>query len=321
VTQSATGVSPYSRFHLVFLTLGVLGFLVVIVAGFSWWRHARAKNTPRRFSQFSYKQLTNNGIVYNATLAPDGKFFAFVMVQKEKESLRVGQTNSSEQIELRPPAEVSYEGLKFSSDGGTLFYAFADRNSIKFDLYKIAALGGVPVRLRNNIGSSFSISHDQKRLAFVREDAERGTSSILISGLDGSNESAIAILPIGRAVSRRSVSWSPDGAMLTFAASDGQSDSLHALYVADVSSKEVTALPPRWRAIDSVAWLKDGSGLAITARGANQQDTNQLWFVAYPAGEVSPITKDLATYNTVWASATMSIIFCSSGCNSLIISG
>jgi hypothetical protein len=100
---------------------------------------------PPALFQFSYKQLTNNGIVYNATLAPDGKFFAFVMVQKEKESLRVGQTNSSEQIELRPPAEVSYEGLKFSSDGGTLFYAFADRNSIKFDLYKIAALGGVPL--------------------------------------------------------------------------------------------------------------------------------------------------------------------------------
>src|SRR5262245_22971679 len=110
----AVPTSAFAKPRRALLMLTTLGVLVVIGAGFVWWRHARANNTAGRFHQISYKQLTNNGIVYNAALSPDGKLFAFVMVQKAKESLRVGQTNGTEQIELRPPAEVSYEGLRFS---------------------------------------------------------------------------------------------------------------------------------------------------------------------------------------------------------------
>src|SRR5262245_28257252 len=109
--------SSQARTHRALQVLAVLAVLTLIGGGFAWWRHARASNGSARFHQISYRQLTNNGIVYNAALSRDGRFFAFVMVQKEKESLRIGQTNSTEQIELLPPAEVSYEGLRFSHDG------------------------------------------------------------------------------------------------------------------------------------------------------------------------------------------------------------
>lgn len=280
------------------LTIAVLAVIVLTTAGFAWWRMVRANNTGARYRQISYRQLTNNGIVFNATLSADGKFFAFVMTHKEKESLRAGQTNSTEQIELQPPAEVSYEGLKFSADGSSLYYAFAEKNSINFDLYRIPALGGVPVKLRSHIGHSFAISRDEKRLAFVREDADRGTSSVVISDLNGANESAIVTVPITRALGRRSVSWSPDGTTLVFSANDGLSDSRQFLYFVNPQNGQIKAMPgPYWRTIDSVRWLSDGSGLAVVAQGTGKQDTNQLWYVAYPSGEISSITKDLATYN------------------------
>lgn len=292
-TAARTSTSARTRRGL--LTLAVLGVLVLSAAGFAWWRHTRAMNASGRWQQISYRQLTNNGIVHNAALSRDGKFFAFVMIQKEKETLRAGQTNNAEQIELRPPDEVSYEGLRFSHDGGSLFYSFAAHKSLKFDLYKIPALGGVPVRLRENVGNFFALSQDDQRLAFVREEAAKGTSSIIISNLDGSNESAIATLPAARIIGRRGLAWSPDSSRLAFAAGNGNGDSLH---VADLSSGAITSLPaPHWRSIDSVAWLKDCSGLMVTAQGSSQHDTNQLWFVAYPTGEVSSITKDLTTYD------------------------
>ncbi len=280
------------------LTFAGLAVLLLTGAGFAWWRLVRANNSGGRYRQISYRQLTNNGIVFNATLSPDGKFFAFVKVQKEKESLRAGQIDNSEQIELRPLAEVSYEGLKFSHDGASLYYAFAEKNSIKFDLYKIPALGGVPVKLRSQIGHSFSISRDEKRVAFVREDAEKGTSSVVISDLNGANEATMVTVPMTRALGRRSVSWSPDGATLTFAANDGLSDARQFVYVVNLDTREVRAMPGvSWRMIDSIAWLPDGSGLAVVAQASGKQDTNQLWHVTYPAGEVTSITKDLATYN------------------------
>lgn len=290
--------SPVARTRRGSIILAVLGVLVVSAAGLAWWRNAPAKNSLGRFQQISYRQLTNNGIVYNAALSPDGKFFAFVMIQKEKETLRAGQTNSTEQIELRPPDEVSYEGLRFSQDGSSLFYSFAAHKSLKFDLYKIPALGGVPVKLRENVGNFFALSQDDKRVAFVREEVEKGTSSIVIANLDGSNESAIVTLPAARTIGRRGLAWSPDGSRLAFAAGNGNGDSLHALYVADLATGAITTLPaPHWRSIDSVVWLRDRSGLAVTAQGSNQHDTNQLWFVALPGGEVSSITRDLTTYD------------------------
>jgi len=155
-TLNAVAPSIFARSSR-FVTIAALALVVLGGAGFAWWRLARANNAGRY--QVSYRQLTNNGIVYNATLSADGRFFAFVVVQKEKETLRAGQTTSTEQIELRPPAEVSYEGLKFSHDGSSLFYAFAEKNSIRFDLYRIPALGGVPVKLRF-LKNWYTVRHD-----------------------------------------------------------------------------------------------------------------------------------------------------------------
>src|SRR5215471_16775388 len=280
------------------LTIAVFVLVAAGVGGFTWWRHVRANDLNARFRQLSYTQLTNNGIVYNAALSSDGKLFAFVMVQKEKESLRVGQTNSTEQIELRPPAEVSYAGLSFSRDGANLFYSFADRNAQKFDLYKIPTLGGVPLKLKESVGTFFALSPDEKQLTFIREEPEKGGLSIVVSPLDRSNERTVITLPAARALSRRSLAWSPDGAMISFGANDGVNDSRLHLYVTRLAAGETTALSTsEWRAIDATAWLKDGSGLTVIAQGAKPGDSTQLWYVAYPTGAANNITKDLATYN------------------------
>ena len=191
----------------VVVAIAIFAVAGVALAGVSWWRHTRADDLSARFRQISYKQLTNNGIVYNAALSPDGKLFAFIMVQKEKESLRVGQTSTTEQIELRPPAEVSYSGVAFSHDGSSLYYSFADRTADKFDLYKLPALGGVPLKLRDDVGTFFAVSPDDQRVAFVRENPDKATLSIQVTDLAGSNEATIISLPFTRALSRRSLAW------------------------------------------------------------------------------------------------------------------
>ena len=222
--KSRSVVGRLSSFGNVRGTLIAVAVILLIgagIAGFSWWRFARANNLNARFNRLTYKQLTNNGIVYNAALSPDGKLFAFVMVQKEKESLRVGQTNGAEQIELRPPAEVSYSGLTFSHDGASVFYSYGDRTAQSFDLYKIPTLGGVPVRLRESIGTFFALSPDEKQIIFIREDADKSALAVTISQLDGSNERTILNVPATRAFSRRSLSWSADGSMICFGANDG----------------------------------------------------------------------------------------------------
>ncbi|HYW72810.1 MAG TPA: winged helix-turn-helix domain-containing protein [Pyrinomonadaceae bacterium] len=291
-------LSSLTNLRGILTALALLLITVAGVGGLTWWRYARATSLNARFSRINYKQLTNNGIVYNAALSPDGKLFAFVMVQKEKESLRVGQTNSTDQIELRPAVEVSYAGLTFSHDGSSLFYSFADRNAERFDLYKIPTLGGVPVKLRDNVGTFFTMSPDDKQIAFVYEDAGKGTLSIRVSHLDGSNETTAVTLPATRRLSRRSLSWSPDGSMISFGANDGAHDYQSLLYATRLTTHETFSLSStEWRAVDATTWLKDGSGMTVIAQGTTPGDTTQLWYVPYPAGAPTRITKDLATYN------------------------
>ena len=86
--------------------------------------------------------------------------------------------------------------------------------------------------------------------------------------------------------------------MISFAANDGISESHIRLYVTRLKDGETHALTnSQWRAVDATAWLKDGSGLTVIAQGLKPGDTTQLWQVTYPAGAVTKVTKDLATYN------------------------
>jgi Tol biopolymer transport system component len=51
----------------------------------------------------------------------------------------------------------------------------------------------------------------------------------------------------------------------------------------------------RWAYIDSISWIKDGSGLMITGRDQSSPQS-QVWHVEYPSGEARRVTNDLNDY-------------------------
>ena len=136
----------------------------------------QARAIASRFQQIKIRQLTNDGRTVNAAISPDGKFFVFVwadVADPEKMSLRLGQMNGEGPIELRPAANVVYEGLAFAPDGNSIYYVVNDAKQNNETLYRIPVLGGVAVRLREGIAPFFAISPDGKRVAFVRSDADK----------------------------------------------------------------------------------------------------------------------------------------------------
>jgi dipeptidyl aminopeptidase/acylaminoacyl peptidase len=158
-------------------------------------------------------------------------------------------------------------------------------------------LGGAPAKLRDNMNAFFTMAPDDRRVAFVRQDDATRTRSLIISSLGGANETVLATLPTERNLNARSVAWSPDGSVIAVSASRDSNDPNETIFLVQPANGELRPLAPSWRDISRVVWLKDGSGLLIIAAGIDPHDTSQVWFVAYPRGEVHRITNDPAIYD------------------------
>jgi Tol biopolymer transport system component/DNA-binding winged helix-turn-helix (wHTH) protein len=260
-------------------------------------RIERARAPVTRFQQIKLRQLTNDGRAINATISPDGKFFVFVQAEKEKSSLRLGQMSGEAPIELRPAAEVVYRGVEFAPDGNSVYYVIEDNSLNKRTLYRLPVLGGLPVKLREDISPYFAVAPDNKRIAFARGD-EGAKTSIVVSNLDGTNEGVVLTLPAKRKLMPHSLSWSPDASELALGATLDESQTAEAIFVLQLSGGGLQPLTePLWREIVRTAWLKDGSGLVAVAASIDTQEYRQVWFVAHGDGRARRITNDLNSYD------------------------
>jgi Tol biopolymer transport system component len=242
------------------------------------------------------KQLTD-GRTVNATISPDGKFFVFVHGEPGKISLRLGSMSGEAPVELRPPADISYRGITFSSDGGSIYYAASEAHG-PLALYRLPILGRVPVKLRDNFVSYFAVSPDNQQVAIVRGDSASGANRLLVSNLDGNNERVLLTLPLGRGLYGPNISWSPDGSMIAMGLSMDESGTQRAIFIMPSTGGEPKALTPaNWREIERTAWLKDSTALLMIAAGQDAQELRQVWLVDYPSGQFRRVTSDLSSYD------------------------
>src|SRR5262249_34985629 len=113
---------------------------------------------------------------------------------------------------------------------------------------------------------------------------------------DGSGERVLADRP-GFAPGTPTVSWSADGKNLAFVAPEYRNGGGQwVLETASANSGEVHDLRSFPAGARAVAWLPDGHGMLLVA-GHPEGGRNQIWFVSYPAGEVSRFTNDLTNYD------------------------
>jgi Tol biopolymer transport system component/DNA-binding winged helix-turn-helix (wHTH) protein len=272
---------------------------ILLLAGMAFYllRSRSANASTNRFAQIKIVQVTSTGRVVNAALSPNGKTFGFVQIDQERDlqTLRLGQMNGDKDIELVPPAAARYQGLEYSNDGASLYYARQEAGEQNFALYRISAIGGAPVKLRDNIYQYFSLTPDEKRVIFTR-GADNGRS-LIVSNVDGSNESALVTLGPERRLSSATAS-SPDGSAIAVSATaDGKGEGV-AVFLLPAKGGEMKRLTDAlWRDITRIVWLKDGSGLLLLATGLDQQEIKQVWFVDFPSGKARRITNELAIYD------------------------
>jgi eukaryotic-like serine/threonine-protein kinase len=288
---------PFSTVSKV--VVGAIALALVITALFFLNRWIGANRSAEPLGNMRVTRLTATGTADKAAISPDGKYVVHVAAQNGQQSLRVRQVNTTSDVEVVPPSDVRYEKLIFSPDGDYVYYVATDRNSPTANLYSIPTLGGTGRKLISNV-TAVTLSPNGQKIAFIRNMSDIGEDVVYEADANGSNERKIAARKLPNFF--KSLSWSPNDNSLVCAA--GSFVPAYNTYLVEIQlddPKEKQIGSQSWPAMGEIAWVPDSTGLIFTAADYDSSgpDSQQLWYIRYPEGEVRRITNDLNNYHGI----------------------
>ena len=283
-----------------------LALLTIAVCGvaFALYRILRAGTTSVHAPKFT--ALTTGGKIGDLTidgelsLSPDGRYVAYVMRDdKQQNSLWVTQIATNTQAQLIPPSTADYMPTVFSPDGQFIYFGRRETRLAFPTLYRVPLIGGAPSKVLEDVTSVITFSPDGKRFAFVRDEAlKREDTRVMVANTDGSGEPKV--------IARRKApdyfgyvgpSWSPDGKIIaTGAGAETAEGTMTVVGVPVEGGPEIPLTQQKWKSVERVLWLADGSGLIMTAMGEQVFMGTQVWHLSYPDGVARKITNDLNGY-------------------------
>jgi eukaryotic-like serine/threonine-protein kinase len=301
-TATETSTSKENRgYGIVSKILAAIVALALVIAAVVFINHwIGAKRPEESAANMRVTRLTSTGAADKAAISPDGKYVVHVAAQNGRQSLRVRQVNTSSDVEVVPPSDIRYEKLIFSSDGDFVYYVATDRNSLTPNLYSIPTLGGTGRKLISNVTRGVTLSRDGQKIAFIRNIADIGEDVVFIADATGSNEQRVAARKLPNFF--KSLSWSPKNNSLVCAA--GSFVPTYNNYLVEISlndSKEKQLGNQTWPSMGDIEFVPDSTGLVFTGSDQNSPAANsqQLWHLSYPEGQVRRITNDLNNYNGI----------------------
>jgi eukaryotic-like serine/threonine-protein kinase len=284
------------------LTAGIV-LVVLAAAAYGIYAFLARTRRPAPFRDISVAKVTDTGNEVLAAISPDGKYVLCMSRKNGLASLWLRNVPTNSNTQVQPPADVYYNGLKFSPDGNYFYFVRSDpgNSELKF-LYRAPLLGGTPQKLASDVDSNITFSPDGKKLAFMRYDnPEPGKYQLIVRPAEGGDAQESALVSGSNAQALSAPAWSPDGKTI-------MCDEIHAGYLERLVAVDVGSGQPKpfsaERSFGSPTWLPDGSGLLGLLRG---QTSNlhqvQIGFISYPEGKLYPITRDTNTYSDISVAA------------------
>ncbi|HUA16202.1 MAG TPA: protein kinase [Verrucomicrobiae bacterium] len=282
------------------LTL-VLAVMVLAAAGYGIYAFLmRVHAAP--FQNISVTKLTDSGDAVLAAISPDGQYILTMRRTNGLASLWLKNVPTNSNVQVQPPADVYYNGLRFSPDG--LYFYFVrsdpDNDELKF-LYRAPLLGGTAQKLASDVDTNVTFSPDGKQFALVRYDnPQAGKYRLIVRPVEGTDADERVLVQGPDSQALVSPVWSPDGKMIICGELNvaGVLWSLVAIDVASGVKKVFFAVSSQ--PFELPFWMPNGSGVVGVLHGlGSSYGQTQIAFVSYPGGKLTPITHDTNTYASV----------------------
>jgi serine/threonine protein kinase len=278
--------------------LRVLGTAVALVlAGFLAYS-IFFRNHAAPFQSISVTKVTDTGNELLAAISPNGQYVLCMSRRNGLASLWLRNVPTNSNVQVEPPADVYYNGLRFSPDGNYFYFVRSDpgNTNLKF-LYRAPLLGGTAEKLTDDVDSNITFSPNGKKFAFMRYRNPVGSRDRLIvrSVEDGSETVLSGNSPDG---SLAQPAWAPDGKTIVCQVVDYEKGLIRLVAVDTATGARNAFYSSNERIFDKASWLPDGRGMVGLAREVSSNFTRtQIGFLTYPKGEYSPVTRDTNSYS------------------------
>lgn len=285
----------FSKYKLPFLVAASVLLLSVLIFGIWQMRRGSVSAQDFRLENLKIQKMTTGGNVVEAAISPDGKTIVYATISENKQqTLWAKRISASNAQQIVPAGNVEYYYIAISPDNNFIYYTAAPESAKAF-LYKISISGGAPRKISENLSSAVTFSPDGKQIAFLRDPDNLSRVLLTADAEDGSGEKEIR--KVGDNHTMIAPIWSPDGKNIAFVSSKstekGRIWAIHEISADGGEPREIVAA--RKGKIHLFDWTKDGKGLIVCA-DPNDSQQSQLWFAAYPNGEMSRLTNDILTY-------------------------
>ncbi len=304
----STGRSGRGKMILALLGLAVLA---VSLLGYAAYKGVNSREPGATTPQVN--RLTYNGKATRVAISPDGRYVVQAIIDGGQQSLWLRQVATASEIEIVPPANVSYISVTFSTDGQFVYFvrgyqngpsdgSFSDRGT----LYRMSMLGKWEKRLISNVDGHITLSPDGQSLAYIRQTFNQGKSALMIAKLDGTDERELAVRKFPDNFLPGAVAWSPDGRIIACATNNFTAADPYRGIVA-ISAADGMERPlgvKHWYGSPRrLAWLGDGSGLLVLSPEYSRAP-NQIWRLDYPGNGARRLISDLSDYTDLSLAVT-----------------
>jgi serine/threonine protein kinase/WD40 repeat protein len=275
-----------------------LATLLILVAAFAAYRWLKPSQVKLAFQNYRISRLTSTGNVDELSISRDGRYLVYTVVESAGNSMWVQQIATATNVKILGPVSDGLDSPTFSPDSNYIYYTQSDDKNNLRSLYRLAAVGGTPVKLLSDVGG-FSISPDGLKIAFRRTNrkATHPEINLIVANLDGSSERTLLTLKDPEYIF--SIAWSPDGRMLAFGIDEQSLGNTNALAIISAEGGPARRFAHHM-IVFGLGWLPDGSGLVISSLGPEHSETAdgpfQIWAFSVPAGQLRRLTNDLNNY-------------------------
>ena len=289
---------------------GVIAVAMAIFGIFYPRRNRTEPKPPVPFERVEVTKLTTNGNALMASISSDGKYVAYVTGESGKQSLWLRQVDINSNAQLIAPREGHYLGTAFSPDGNYIYFGYAEsqRNDAE-QIFRLPVLGIGAAATRIELQEGLpNLSHDRKRLAFIRFDPRAQTDSLIVTNADRSGEQVVGTRKWPQRFGWDALSrpeWSADDQtlMLPVVNSDpSYNGDTAANYSVTLLEKDlfrnversIPLSPQKFDEVGRVTVHPDGNGVIMLAK-AHGAAFVQIWQL-FRDGTQRTVTSDLSDY-------------------------
>lgn len=292
--------------------LAALAAIVLALAGYGFYKMKARTETKLRvpFERVEVTKLTTNGNALMGALSPDGKYVTYVTGESGRESLWLRQVDINSNAQLIAPREGRYLGVAFSPDNNYVYFGYAEsgrNDATQIFRLPVLGIGAAAMKLELQAGLP-ALSHDRKRIAFIRFDREAQTDSLIVANADGSGEQVAGTRKWPQRFGWDPLSrpeWTADNQTLmlpnvssnpsyTGDTSSNYSVTLYEKNLTSGAERTIPLAPQKFDELGRITVNPDGSGVILLGK-AHGASFIQIWQL-FRDGSQRTLTNDLSDY-------------------------